>query len=144
MPSEKLEEVSIPENDSKYDIMPGGIKERVAKFTADTTPRSGADLALRLHSLESECISLLSPRELDVFILLGLGYSNARIGRWLGITERTVKTHVGHIIIKLGLESRLQIGLVAQVHIQSALPLLAAARTAAPDARLTAYATSAR
>lgn len=98
------------------------IQEKIARLAANDLPSLIAGLELRPHGFESRSIEILSPRELDVFILLGLGCSNARIARQLGITERTVKTHVGHIIVKLGLESRLQIGLAAQVHIQSALP----------------------
>jgi DNA-binding NarL/FixJ family response regulator len=56
---------------------------------------------------------LLSPRELEVFRLLSTGLSNRQLSRSLGITERTVKAHVGSIMRKLGLESRLQVGLAA-------------------------------
>ena len=78
---------------------------------------------------ESERIRELSPREVEVFILLGLGFSNARAGRVLEVTERTVKTHVGRILRKLELESRLQIGLAALVQLTepaNATPLLEA------------------
>jgi DNA-binding NarL/FixJ family response regulator len=55
----------------------------------------------------------LSPREQAVFELLGLGYDNRSLARVLDVSERTAKRHVTAILTKLGLESRLQAGLVA-------------------------------
>ncbi|MBC3840317.1 response regulator transcription factor [Streptacidiphilus sp. 4-A2] len=55
----------------------------------------------------------LSEREEQVFAYLGFGYSNRTIAQRLGITERTVKAHVAQILAKLGLESRLQAGIVS-------------------------------
>jgi DNA-binding NarL/FixJ family response regulator len=59
--------------------------------------------------------SSLTHRELVTFELLGLGYDNRSIARTLAISERTVKRHVTAILAKLGLESRLQAGLVAMI-----------------------------
>lgn len=53
----------------------------------------------------------LSERELDVAALLAEGLSNKEISSALGISEPTVKKHVGHILDKLGLQDRLQAGL---------------------------------
>ena len=53
----------------------------------------------------------LSARELEVAGLISDGRSNKEIGRALGISEPTVKKHVGHILAKLGLQDRLQIGI---------------------------------
>lgn len=50
----------------------------------------------------------LSGREREVFRLVAQGLSNAQIGKELFIGETTVKTHVTHILSKLGLHDRVQ------------------------------------
>lgn len=59
-------------------------------------------------------LAALSPREFDIFRLLGQGRSNREIAKALVITERTVKAHVTNLLAKLDLDSRLQAGLLAQ------------------------------
>jgi two-component system, NarL family, response regulator LiaR len=55
----------------------------------------------------------LSEREIEVLRLVASGLANKKIARELGITERTVKAHVGSILSKLHLESRTQAALYA-------------------------------
>ncbi len=50
----------------------------------------------------------LSDRENDVLKLMARGLSNKEIGRALWIGETTVKTHVSHILRKLGASDRTQ------------------------------------
>lgn len=50
----------------------------------------------------------LTERELDVLRLLARGLANKEIGRALGISEDTVKTHVSRVLAKLGARSRTQ------------------------------------
>jgi DNA-binding NarL/FixJ family response regulator len=55
----------------------------------------------------------LTPRERQVLCLIAVGRSNKRIALELGIAEKTVKTHVGHVFAKLGVTDRTQAALVA-------------------------------
>jgi DNA-binding CsgD family transcriptional regulator len=48
----------------------------------------------------------LSAREVQVLRLVEQGLANKQIGRALGITERTVKVHVGHVFRRLGVTDR--------------------------------------
>jgi DNA-binding NarL/FixJ family response regulator len=50
----------------------------------------------------------LTAREQEVLALVARGFSNKRIARELGIAEKTVKTHVGHVLAKLGVSDRTQ------------------------------------
>jgi two-component system, NarL family, response regulator LiaR len=55
----------------------------------------------------------LTERETDVLKLLALGKANKEIAQALNIGEQTVKTHVSHILDKLGVPSRTQAALYA-------------------------------
>lgn len=56
----------------------------------------------------------LTNREREVLDCLGEGLSNHVIGRRLGISETTVKTHVSRVLAKLGLQSRVQAALFSR------------------------------
>jgi DNA-binding NarL/FixJ family response regulator len=62
-----------------------------------TTHRTG------IHQLGS-----LTPREVDILIAVAGGKSNAEISSELFLSEATVKTHITHILAKLGLRDRVQ------------------------------------
>jgi NarL family two-component system response regulator LiaR len=55
----------------------------------------------------------LSDRESDVLKLVARGLTNEQIGERLFISEATVRTHVSHILAKLGLGNRTQAALYA-------------------------------
>ena len=48
----------------------------------------------------------LSVRETQVLRLVAKGLPNKQIGRALGISERTVKVHVGHLFRRIGVADR--------------------------------------
>jgi len=55
----------------------------------------------------------ISPRETEVLCLIARGLSNRKIAEELFISERTVKTHVTHLLEKLCLNDRTQLAIYA-------------------------------
>jgi DNA-binding NarL/FixJ family response regulator len=56
----------------------------------------------------------LTRREQEVLELIGRGLANKRIALELGIAEKTVKTHVSHVLAKLGVSDRTQAALYVE------------------------------
>ena len=63
-------------------------------------PAAAAKLAERVTKVQ------LTPRELATLRSMAQGRSNKEVASELGISERTVKTHLGHLFQKLGVTSR--------------------------------------
>ena len=59
-----------------------------------------------MHPLRASDVETLTPREIEVLGMLAEGAGNKSIARRLGISEHTVKFHVGSILGKLGASSR--------------------------------------
>ena len=76
-------------------------------LSAEEPPPPTASELRRTHAQEPA--DSLTRREREVTALVGRGYINSRIAKELGITERTVETHVSKVLRKLGLCSRTQI-----------------------------------
>ena len=62
---------------------------------------------------EEEPLDRLTPREREVLVLIGRGFPNKRIAQELRLSEKTVKTHVGHVLAKLGVTDRTQAAVAA-------------------------------
>jgi DNA-binding NarL/FixJ family response regulator len=61
-------------------------------------------------------LDVLTPRERDVLAEIAKGRSNREIARTLSLAEKTVKTHVSRILMKLEVEDRTQAALYAVRH----------------------------
>jgi DNA-binding NarL/FixJ family response regulator len=60
-----------------------------------------------------EAPEALSGRETEVLRLIAQGHSNKEVAQLLGLSDKTVKTHVHRVLAKLGLPSRTQAALYA-------------------------------
>ena len=79
-----------------------------ALLSPSVTKRVIAQFSRISHPAPPRELEELSDREREVFRLIARGLSNAEIGQELFISETTVKTHVTHILAKLGLRDRVQ------------------------------------
>ena len=79
-------------------LAPAITRRLIADFTSRTRPDPGSPAAW----------AELTARELEVLRLLGRGFSNSEIASRLHLGESTVKTHVGHILLRLQLRDRVQ------------------------------------
>ena len=61
------------------------------------------------HLLEAAQYNGLTMREREVAALIAQGQTNGEIAQGLGVTKRTVETHIGNILNKLGFSSRAQV-----------------------------------
>jgi DNA-binding NarL/FixJ family response regulator len=82
-----------------------------AKGQVQLAPEAAARLVREVRAPDNP--ESLTGRETEVLRALATGLTNREIGRTLNIGERTVKTHVSHLLSKLGLQSRTQAALYA-------------------------------
>ena len=81
-------------------LLAPSVTRRLIERFAQQPPHSG--------SAPVELIESLTARELEVLRLVARGHPNATIAETLTISEPTVKTHVGHLLAKLGAQNRAQ------------------------------------
>lgn len=77
------------------------------------SPQASAYLMREVQDRTNETAEPLTERETEVLRLLSQGQSNKEIASHLQIVEDTVKTHIRHILAKLGVQSRTQAVLYA-------------------------------
>jgi two-component system, NarL family, response regulator LiaR len=108
------------------DVEPAELARAVRSACADEALIDPTVAARLLHTLSSDGnppatggsmttnpIDHLTRREREVLELIAVGRSNKRIALELGVAEKTVKTHVGHLLAKLGVADRTQAALLA-------------------------------
>ncbi len=96
--------------DTQADELCRAIKAAAAG-QVQLSPQAAARLLREVRAPESP--EVLTERESDVLRLLARGKANKEIARELEVGEQTVKSHVGHILAKLGVHSRTQAALHA-------------------------------
>jgi DNA-binding NarL/FixJ family response regulator len=70
-------------------------------------------MAELVESARPKPAALLTPRETEVLTLIARGQPNKVIARELGVSEKTVKTHVSNLLAKLDVTDRTQAALFA-------------------------------
>lgn len=81
------------------DLFGGQLPAHGAVAPAEPTPAR--------DPLDDPRLASLTEREAEVFTAIARGMSNAEISSSLYLSESTVKTHVGRILMKLGLRDRI-------------------------------------
>jgi DNA-binding NarL/FixJ family response regulator len=97
------------------DAAPDGLAAAIRVVAAgDAVITPGLTRALiesvrRQHSHEAlQGLAALTERERDVLVAVASGWTNAEIAERLSIAPTTVKTHVSHILAKIGARARVQ------------------------------------
>jgi len=87
------------------------LLREIAWVGEDLIGRLLGALQARLPAVRNDALAGLSQRELEVAHAVASGMSNKEAARVLGVTERTIKAHLGAIFEKLGVRDRLQLAL---------------------------------
>ncbi len=96
------------------DTQASELRSAIKAAAAGRVQLSPQASAYLMHAVRApEPPEMLTERETDVLRLLAQGQSNKEIAHHLSIVEDTVKTHVRHILAKLGVQSRTQATLCA-------------------------------
>jgi DNA-binding NarL/FixJ family response regulator len=99
------------------DCDPAELLAAVRSAAAGHAPLDPRVARVLLPTGESRPQDNLSPREIEVLRLVAQGLANKQIGRRLGITERTVKAHLGRVFRVLDVADRTSAALWAHRHL---------------------------
>jgi DNA-binding NarL/FixJ family response regulator len=84
------------------------VSEGGSLFAPSVTRRLIESFSGRAPADRPAALDELTAREAEVLRLIARGLSNAEIAETLVVTEHTVKSHVAHVLMKLGLRDRVQ------------------------------------
>jgi DNA-binding NarL/FixJ family response regulator len=79
-------------------LAPSVTRRLIQRFADQPAPKA----------VDAKVLERLTDRETEVLRLLARGLSNAQIAAELVVSETTVKSHVAHLLMKLGLHDRVQ------------------------------------
>lgn len=88
------------------------VTKRMLELFATALPGTAADTA----DGSAAGLADLTPREHDILVAMAEGLSNAEIAAHFILSESTVKTHVGRVLMKLQLRDRVQAVIFAYKH----------------------------
>lgn len=105
------------------DTDPDALVAAIRAVTTGGVPLSPAVAAtvVQRAAAPQEPAVILSKREADVVLLIADGYSNKQIGRLLGISDKTVKTHTARLFRRLGVHDRTQAAIWAERHLKGSV-----------------------
>ncbi len=115
------------------DCAPNELRAGVRAAAAGHTPLDPRIAGVLLPTRTPEPRSLLSDRETEVLTLAAAGLANKQIGRRLGISEATVKAHLGSVFRRIGVTDRTSAAMWARDHLDVVGP--ASSRSTSPDPR---------
>lgn len=112
----RLVRAGVDGYETKFDAM-SDLPNRVRQTLAGGRPISRR-VAAHLQDLdqaipEASGIEKLTPRERDVLMYIARGYTYAETARRLGISVKTIESHISHIFAKLGAASRYEATVIA-------------------------------
>jgi DNA-binding NarL/FixJ family response regulator len=102
------------------DSTPDVLFDAVRAAAAGHSPFDPRVAAALLPSRPATPASLLSARETEVLRLAAKGLANKQIGRSLGISEHTVKIHLGNVFRRIGVSDRVSAANWAGEHLPRA------------------------
>jgi two-component system, NarL family, nitrate/nitrite response regulator NarL len=84
------------------------------EYIDETAIRRALDKMLRREAGLADATRVLTPRELELVRMIGVGLRNKQIAEKLGISEATVKIHLHSVYQKLGISGRLELSIYAR------------------------------
>jgi len=92
-------------------LAPSVTRRLVAEFTRRPPPPRPAPASA--GKADGAALAAITAREREVLALIATGLSNSEIAARLYISEATAKTHVGHLLTKLGARDRVHLVIIA-------------------------------